>query len=140
MTIVREIMTTAPGCIGENEILEDAARKMRALDVGALPICGEDNRLKGMVGDRDIVIQCLAIGTGPRQVKAGRLAQSTPFTVGADESVEEAIKTMTDTQVRCLPVLDGHDLVGMITQADIARTYPRGQVGELGELISFDER
>jgi CBS domain-containing protein len=137
MTTAREIMTPGAECVGENQTLEEAARKMKDLDVGALPICGEDNRLKGVVTDRDIVIKCLAIGTDARQVKAGQLAQGKPVTIGADDSVEEAIRTMTDHQVRRLPVIDGHDLVGMISQADIARSMPEDRVGELVELISF---
>lgn len=56
MTTAREIMTGGAECVGENETLVDAARKMRDLDVGSLPICGDDNRLRGMVSDRDIVV------------------------------------------------------------------------------------
>ncbi|MEX5298111.1 CBS domain-containing protein [Kocuria sp. CPCC 205292] len=139
MTTVREIMTPGAECVGENETLEDAARKMKDLDVGALPICGEHERLMGVLTDRDIVVRCLAIGTDPRQVKAGQLAEGKPVTVGADDSVEEAVRTMTDHQVRRLPVIDGHDLVGMVSQADIARSMPEDRVGELVELISFDK-
>ncbi len=138
MTTAREIMTPGTECIGENQTLEEAARKMRDLDVGALPICGEDNRLKGVVTDRDIVIKCLAIGTDPRQVKAGQLGQGKPVTIGADDSVDEAVQTMTNHQIRRLPVIDGHDLAGMVSQADIARSMPENRVGELVELISFD--
>jgi CBS domain-containing protein len=138
MTTAREIMTPGAECVGENQTLEEAARKMRDLDVGALPICGEDNRLKGVVTDRDIVTKCLATGGDPRTVKAGELAEGKPVTIGADDSVEEAIKTMTDHQIRRLPVIDGHDLVGMVSQADIARSMPEDRVGELVELISFD--
>jgi len=136
MTTAREIMTSGAECIGENETLEQAARKMKDLDVGSLPICGEDSRLKGMVTDRDIVIKCLAEGRDAREVRAGELGQGKPVTIGADDSVEEAIRTMTEHKVRRLPVIDGHDLVGMLTQADIARTMPEDRVGELVELIS----
>ncbi|MCM3688645.1 CBS domain-containing protein [Kocuria rosea] len=138
MTTAREIMSPGAECIGENQTLEEAARKMKDLDVGALPICGEDNRLKGVVTDRDIVVKCLAGGGDPRTVRAGELAEGKPVTIGADDSVEEAIRTMTDHQVRRLPVIDGHDLVGMVSQADIARSMPEDRVGELVELISFD--
>jgi CBS domain-containing protein len=62
MTTAREVMTGGVECIGENETLEAAGRKMKDLGVGALPICGEDNRLKGMITDRDIVIKCFAEG------------------------------------------------------------------------------
>lgn len=138
MTTAREIMTPGAECVGENQTLEEAARKMKDLDVGALPICGEDNRLKGVVTDRDIVIKCLAIGTDPRQVKAGQLGEGKPVTIGADDSVEEAIATMKEHKVRRLPVIDGHNLVGMVSQADIARSYPEDRVGELVEFISYD--
>lgn len=138
MTTAREIMTGGVECVGENQTLEEAAKRMKDLDVGALPICGEDNRLKGVVTDRDIVLKCLATGGDPRVVTAGKLAEGKPVTIGADDSVDEAIRTMTDHQVRRLPVIDGHDLVGMVSQADIARSMPEGRVGELVELISFE--
>ncbi|MGN6406022.1 CBS domain-containing protein [Sinomonas sp.] len=137
MTTAREIMTPGAECVGENETLEVAARKMRDLDVGALPICGEDNRLKGVVTDRDIVIKCLAEGGDPRTTTAGSLGEGRPITIGADDSVEEAIKTMEEHRVRRLPVIDGHDLVGMVSQADIARSLSEDQVGELVKLISY---
>jgi CBS domain-containing protein len=137
VTTAREIMTGGVECIGENETLELAAQKMKDLDVGSLPICGEDNRLKGMVTDRDIVVKVLADGQDPRSVKAGELGQGKPVTIGADDSIEEAIKTMQEHQVRRLPVIDGHELVGMLSQADVARNYPEDRVGELVEFISY---
>jgi len=136
MTKVREIMTGSAECVRENETLEQAARKMKELDVGSLPICGEDNRLKGMLTDRDIVVKCLAEGGDPRTATAGGLAQGKPVTIGADDSIEEAIRTMQEHQVRRLPVIDGHDLVGILSLADIARNYPEDRVGELVEFIS----
>jgi CBS domain-containing protein len=136
-TTARDIMTGGAECVKENETLEQAAQKMRDLDVGSLPICGEDNRLKGMVTDRDIVVKCLAVGGDPRTVRSGELAEGKPVTIGADDSIEEAIRTMTQHQVRRLPVIDGHDLVGMLSQADIARNYPEDKVGQLVEFISY---
>ncbi|WP_314193985.1 CBS domain-containing protein [uncultured Arthrobacter sp.] len=135
--LARDIMTGGAECIGVNETLEQAARKMKDLDVGSLPICGEDNRLKGMLTDRDIVVRCLADGGDPKSTKAGDLAEGKPVTIGADDTVEEAIRTMQQHQVRRLPVIDGHDLIGMLSQADIARNYPEDRVGELVEFISY---
>ncbi|CAA9264206.1 MAG: CBS domain protein [uncultured Arthrobacter sp.] len=136
-TTARDIMTGSVECVGEKDTLQQAAVKMRDLDVGSLPICGEDGRLKGMLTDRDIVVRCLADGGDPASVTAGDLAQGKPVTIGADDTVEEAIRTMQDHQVRRLPVIDGHDLVGVISQADIARNYPEDRVGDLVELISY---
>lgn len=138
MTQAREIMTPGTECVGENQTLQEAARKMKDLGVGALPICGEDNRLKGVLTDRDIVVRALAEGSDPAQTTAADLAQGKPVTIGADDSLEDAIQTMTNHKVRRLPVIDGHDLVGMITQADLARSMPEDRVGELVELISYD--
>lgn len=135
--LARDIMTGGAECVGVNETLEQAARKMRDLDVGSLPICGEDNRLKGMITDRDIVVRCLADGGDPKSTKAGDLAEGKPVTIGADDTIEEAIRTMQQHQVRRLPVIDGHDLIGMLSQADIARNYPEDRVGELVEFISY---
>ena len=136
MPNARDLMTPGAECVGENETLVDAARKMRDLDVGALPICGEDERLKGVLTDRDIVVRCLADGGDPQQTRAGDLAQGKPVTIGADDSAEEALRTMSEHQVRRLPVIDGHRLVGMLTQADVARALPSSAVGEVVEDIS----
>lgn len=137
MAVARDIMTGGAECIGESETLEAAARKMLELEVGSLPICGEDNRLKGVISDRDLVVKCLAKGGDPKTAKASELAQGKPVTIGADDSVEEAIDTMQRHKIRRLPVIDGHDLVGMLSQADIARNFPEERVGELVEFISF---
>lgn len=136
MAIARDIMTGGAECVGENETLVDAARKMRDLDIGSLPICGEDQRLKGMLTDRDIVIKCLAEGGDASSTKAGELAQGKPVTIGADDDVSEALATMKEHKVRRLPVIDGHDLIGMLTQADVARSLPEDRVGDLVEYIS----
>jgi CBS domain-containing protein len=136
MTSARDIMTRDVECVGENETLADAARKMRDLNVGALPICGEDNRLKGMLTDRDIVVRCIAEGADPQTVSAGSLGQGKPVTIGADDSIDDALKTMKEYQVRRLPVIDGHSLVGMVSQADIARNIDPEKVGDVVEAIS----
>ena len=84
------------------------------------------------------LVNCVATGGDPRQTRAGELAEGKPVTIGADDSVEEAIATMKEHQVRRLPVIDGHDLVGILSQADIARTYPEDRVGDLVGFISMD--
>ncbi|GAA1587733.1 CBS domain-containing protein [Kribbella sancticallisti] len=129
-------MTPGAECVGENETLVDAARKMRDLDVGALPICGEDNRLKGVLTDRDIVVRCLAEGGDPATARAGEFGQGKPVTIGADDSLEEALRTMSEHQVRRLPVIDGHELVGMLAQADVAREASAEDTGDTVQEIS----
>jgi CBS domain-containing protein len=129
-------MTPNAECIGENETVVEAAKKMAQLNVGAMPICGEDNRLKGMLTDRDIAVKVLAEDKDPSQTKAGELGQGKPVTIGADDSVEEALETMKAEKVRRLPVIDGHDLVGIVSQGDLATNISEEQVGDLVEAIS----
>lgn len=136
MATAREIMTGGTECIGENETLEVAAKKLADLDVGAMPICGEDDRLKGMLTDRDIVIKAIAQGRSLSETKAGELGDGKPVTIGADDPAEEALRTMAEHKVRRLPVIDGHDLIGIVSQGDIAKNLPDEKVGALVEAIS----
>ena len=135
MTTAREIMTKGAECVGETESLVDAARKMRDLDVGALPICGTDDKLKGMISDRDIAVKAVAEEIDLRD-PVSTFAQGKPVTIGADDSVDEALRTMAKHKVRRLPVIDGDRLVGIVSQADIARSIDESKTGELVEAIS----
>lgn len=136
MATAREIMTGGVECVVTTDTLVDAARKLRDLGVGALPICGDDDTLHGMLTDRDIVVRCLANGGDPNTATAGDLAEGKPVTIGADDSVEEILRTMTQHAVRRLPVIDGHQLIGIVSQADVARNLPGDSVGDLVEAIS----
>ena len=135
----RDVMTETAECVSVNDTVATAARRMASLDVGSLPICGEDDRLKGMLTDRDIVIKVVAQGQDPQQVTVSSLAEGTEVvTIGADDSLEEARRTMEQHQVRRLPVIDGHRLVGIISQGDLAKALPDDQTGRLVESISED--
>ena len=132
----KDVMTQGAECIGENESVAEAAKKMAQLDVGALPICGEDDRLKGMLTDRDIVVKVLAQGKDPESTNAGELGEGKPVTIGADDSISDAISTMKEHKVRRLPVIDGHELVGIVSQGDLAQHVDEEDVGDLVETIS----
>ncbi|CAH0123004.1 MULTISPECIES: CBS domain-containing protein [unclassified Microbacterium] len=136
MTLTRDIMTPAPRCIGENDALSIAASVMSELDVGALPICGEDRKLKGMLTDRDIVVKALAYGMDPETTPSRTLAAGVPVTVDADDEVHVALDRMRENQVRRLPVLENRELVGIISQADIALALSPETTGVTVEHIS----
>jgi CBS domain-containing protein len=138
MTRAREIMTPDPACVSSSQSIREAAQLMADKGIGAVPICGEDNRLKGMITDRDIVVKVLAEGKDPRAVTAGELAQGEAVTIGADDDANEIMKTMAEHKVRRLPVIDGHRLVGVVSQADVAKALPNPQVGDLVEALSVD--
>ena len=134
----RDIMSDDCTCIGENDTVLDAARKLAELNVGSMPICGEDDRLKGMLTDRDIVVKVLAQGKDPASTRAGELGvgDGKTITIGADDSIDDALRTMTEHKVRRLPVIDGRELVGIVSQADIATNIDEEKVGDLVEAIS----
>lgn len=89
-----------------------------------------------MLTDRDIVVKVLAEGRDPSSTTAGELGQGKPVTIGADDSIEEALETMASNKVRRLPVIDGHDLVGVISQADIANNISQEKTGQLVDRVS----
>jgi CBS domain-containing protein len=134
---VREAMHDGVECIGENQTLLDAAKRMAELDVGVLPICGEDDRLKGMLTDRDIVVKALAQGRDPATTTCREFAQGTVHWIAADASFDEALGMMREHAVKRLCVLDDDkQLTGMITEADVATHAAEGTTGELVESIA----
>ncbi|MDH6194016.1 CBS domain-containing protein [Mycobacterium frederiksbergense] len=135
MTTAREIMHAGTTCIGEHESLTSAALLMRDLGVGALPICGDDDRLHGVITDRDIVIKCIAAGNDPSSTTAGELAGGTPYHVGADANIQEMLMMMEEYQVRRLPVIENHRLVGIVSEADIARNLPDHEIAQFVKAI-----
>jgi CBS domain-containing protein len=136
MTKARDIMTPDATCVRSNESVAVAAQRMAELGVGALPICGEDDRLQGMITDRDIAIKVVAAGKDPNSCNAGEFAQGEAVTIGADDDINELLATMSQHKVRRLPVIDGHKLVGIVAQADVARALPEPRVGDLVEALS----
>ena len=133
----RDIMSPDCTCVGENDTVLEAAEKLAELGVGSMPICGEDDRLKGMLTDRDIVVKVLAKGKDPSSTQVSELAtQDEVVTIGADDPIDEALRTMAAHKVRRLPVIDGHELVGIVSQADIATNIDEEKVGDLVEAIS----
>ena len=137
MTKARDLMTPNPTWLDLEVTVEDAARAMAQEDIGAVPVCNGEGRLQGMITDRDIVVKVLATGKDPQSTKVSELAdQGEVVTIGADDSAEEALRTMKEHAVRRLPVIDGTELVGMVSQADVARELGDKQVGDLLDAIS----
>jgi CBS domain-containing protein len=99
----------------------EAARKMKKLDVGPLPVCGENDRLVGMVTDRDIVIRAVAEGRDLTETQVQDVMTPGIEYCLEDQSVEEAARHMREKQIRRLVVLsDNHRLVGIVSLGDLA--------------------
>jgi CBS domain-containing protein len=137
MKTARDIMTPGADWIDLDLTVVEAARRMADGGMGAMPVCNGDGHLQGMITDRDIVVKVLAAGKDPKSTKVGELAdQPEVVTIGADDSIDEALATMKKHAVRRLPVIDGTDLVGMVSQADVARNLDEDKVGDLVDAIS----
>lgn len=135
MTTAKDIMHTGAAWIPEGVMLDRAAQLMRELDVGALPISDGDERLCGILTDRDIVVGCVAAGRDPSRVSAGELARGTPRWIEASADVSEVLQEMEDHRIRRLPVIEDKRLVGMISEADLAQHLTGEQIGEWAEKI-----
>ena len=135
MTTARDIMTATPDFVDGSTTVLDVAKKLAMGNYGSLPICDGD-KVTGMITDRDIVVKVLAEGKDPGSTKVSEIGGGKPVTIGADDSIEDALRTMSEHKVRRLPVIDGHELVGIISQADIARNLDDEKTGDLVEAIS----
>ena len=135
MTSARDIMHLGAECIRENDTLENAARRMRDLHVGALPICGEDDRLQSIITDRDIVVKCVAEGRDPGTVTARELAQGTAVWVDTQADTSEVLRLMEEKTIRRLPVTENDRVVGMISEADLATHLGRNEVAEFASAV-----
>lgn len=135
MATAREIMHPGAECIGENDTLADAARRMRDLQVGAMPICGEDDRLHGILTDRDIVVRCIAEGKDPNNVKAGEFMHEDLVWVDASADENEVVRLLEQHHIRRLPVIENRRLVGMISEADVARHLSEEDIASFARTI-----
>ncbi|CAL9595283.1 CBS domain-containing protein [Streptomyces sp. Tu 3180] len=128
MTTAGDIMHRGAQWIPAHETLDRAAQLMRELNVGALPISDENERLCGILTDRDIVVGCVAVGHDPARVTAGDMAKGTPRWIEADADVGEVLREMQTHRIRRLPVIEDKRLVGMISEADLARHLSQDQI------------
>ncbi|MEV7234714.1 CBS domain-containing protein [Streptomyces sp. NPDC051020] len=137
MTTAKDIMHTGAHWIPAHETLDRAAQMMREHNVGALPISasGEKDRMVGILTDRDIVVGCVAMGHDPSKVTAGELAQGTPRWIDANAEVNEVLEEMQSHRIRRLPVVENKVLIGMISEADLARHLSEDQIAAWAEKV-----
>ena len=136
MKIAREMMTAQAQSIGDHDTIRAAARKMQRLRVRALLVLDEDNRLSGMLTDHDLVVRGLANKLDPSStpirniIPKGRL-----FAVDAGDSACQVMQTLIENKVWQVPVLENDELVGAISQADVAASYDYSQLGALAKTV-----
>ena len=137
-TTARAIMTLNPECVGEEETVLTAAQIMKDAQVKALPICGRDNFVTGVITDRDVVIKVLALGKNPATTLVGELSRTREFAVDVNGSVAEILRVMRSHHMRCVPVVERRRLVGIVSRTDVARALPNPTVDELMATFAAD--
>lgn len=126
-----DVTTIRPGAS-----LEEAAERLAVAEAGALPVCDGDDRLVGLITDRDIVVRAVAQGEDPAAVCVGECVTPEPATVAPLTTLEEAAQIMGRHAVRRLPVLLDGKVVGMLSEHDLAMRVPRSRVGALAERVA----
>jgi len=133
---ITEVMSSNPCAIDADKPVAYAAKMMKQEDVGLAPVV-EGDRLVGTLTDRDIVVRVVAEGKDPQTVTVREVASTDLVTIDPQQELDEALRLMASHQVRRLPVVeeDGR-LVGVVTQADVARQSDDAKTGEVVEEIS----
>jgi CBS domain-containing protein len=129
-------MHSGAECVPAHETLDRAAQMMRDLNVGSLPICGEDDKLTGILTDRDIVTKCVATGQDPSQITAGELADGPPVWVDSMADEDDVISLMESNRIRRIPVIEEHMLVGMISEGDLAQHLSEDKLAHFVSAIT----
>lgn len=127
MVRCEDVMTRNPRCVSPRDSLLEAIRIMKEINVGYVPCCGQDNRLLGVITDRDIAL-ALSRDEKPSALRVNDYMSRDPVTCSPDDNVLDAARMMEEHQIRRLPVVD-HDniLLGVIATADIARRAERNK-------------
>ena len=119
---VKQIMTDSVISIGPRETVAHAARLMKRSNLGALPVCDEEGKVRGIVTDRDIVTRCVAGGDDPDITPVREIMSRGIATCRLEDDADEVLHTMSASQVRRLPVTEGGKVVGMVSLGDLARS------------------
>jgi len=130
---VREIMTTSVECIAPDVTIQDAAKKMRQMDVGFLPIC-ENDRLIGTLTDRDIVVRGLAAGHDTNTAVRGVMT-SDVFYCFEDDTIEDCAEEMRENEVKRMLVLNREKrLVGVVSIGDLSKAHEAAAGDKLKDI------
>ncbi len=132
---IKDVMTENPTTCEPTSSIVDCAKVMAKEDVGPIPVV-DGGRLVGLVTDRDIVVRAVAEGRDIKSTTIGDIASKDLVTLSPDDDFTRALDVMSQHQVRRIPVVEGDRVVGIISQADVARAADEEQTGEVVQQIS----
>ena len=133
---VKDMMHKGVACVSPDTAIDAVAKKMRELDVGAIPVAS-DGALVGMITDLDRTVRCVAVNETMSKIMAKDVMTSGVVYCRDNEDVEDAVRIMEGKQIRRLPVLDeAMQMVGMVSLGDVSHALPRDITGEVAKAVS----
>ncbi len=133
---VSDIMSSRVVTVDRNEPVIAAARLLKRMNLGALPVTDRSGRLVGMITDRDIAVRCVASGSDARELRVDDIMSRGVYTAAAGEEIGAAARTMSRAQVRRLPVVENGKIIGMLSLADMARRCDMEAAAALADISS----
>ena len=131
---VRDVMTPDPRCVNETDSIMDAAKIMQSADTGAVPVVDGNNKIIGMITDRDIVVRLIAEGRDPQKSSVNDAMTKSVRKVDENAPINEVVELMSNAQIRRVPVVNAKDqIVGIVSLADLATG--RTQADKVGKTV-----
>jgi CBS domain-containing protein len=135
--LIKDVMTRHVECVSPEQTIQEAARKMRDLDVGPMPVCGSDGKLAGMVTDRDITVRATADGKDPKATRVKDVMTPDVVYVFEDQDTGEAARKMQEKQIRRVLVLNrDKKLSGIVSLGDLSVDADKRQAGNVLKDVS----
>jgi len=135
--LIKDVMTRHVECVSPEDTIQTAARRMRELDVGPMPVCGTDGKLAGMLTDRDITVRATAEGRAPNECKVRDVMTPGVVYVYEDQDTGEAAQKMQAAQIRRILVLNrDKKLSGIVSLGDLAVDANKRQAGDVLKDVS----
>lgn len=116
---VRDVMTKDVATLNPDDTIERAAQLMKQYNVGSIPVC-ENEKVIGIITDRDIAIRSVAQGENGRNQKVREVMSSNPVLINSETDIHDAARIMSERQIRRLPVVENNNIIGIVAIGDIA--------------------
>jgi len=131
---VKDCMSSDIVSVHPTETITNVAKQMQQNHIGCITVCDDDNKLVGLVTDRDVILRCIASGKDYESVPVSDIMTTNIYSVSPDDTVDKATTYMSQYQIRRLPVVQDGTLTGILTIADIS-TNPDISTNEVGEMM-----
>ena len=124
-TLVQDVMTRNPKVLRASSTVRDAARTMRDFKIGDVIVVDDRNKVRGIVTDRDLVVKAVASGSDPSKTPLESVCTKDVTVLMPTQTTDDAVKIMREKAIRRLPVVEGENLVGIVSLGDLAKSIDK---------------